>query len=156
MSSVFTSDRFGTCVPRAAEPYSNSDTSRGPRARLTASPSVSMVSCAAMQGNVHAVAENQQDRDPGQGLALRGRPHHVHSAAGPTRRCVMLRSRPVPPLLVLPLLVLGCTTSRPFDRSTEPGGRPLSPTDALQGARSPPSPPFRVGKTMTSAILRLS
>ncbi len=42
----------------------------------------------------------------------------------------MLRSRPVPPLLVLPLLVLGCTTSRPFDRSTEPGGRPLSPTTA--------------------------
>src|SRR5205823_1516182 len=75
MSNVFTSDRLGTCVPRAAEPYSNSDTSRGPRARLTASPSVSMVSCAAMQGNVHAVAENQQDRDPGQGLALRGRPH---------------------------------------------------------------------------------
>ncbi|PYP01991.1 MAG: hypothetical protein DMD25_09370 [Gemmatimonadetes bacterium] len=42
----------------------------------------------------------------------------------------MLRSRPVPPLLALPLLVLGCATSRPFDRSTEPGGKPLPPTTA--------------------------
>jgi len=42
----------------------------------------------------------------------------------------MLRSRPVPPLLALPLLMLGCATSRPFDRSTEPGGKPLPPTTA--------------------------
>ena len=42
----------------------------------------------------------------------------------------MLRSRPVPPVLALPLLVLGCATSRPFDRSTEPGGKPLPPTTA--------------------------
>src|SRR6266571_4645495 len=42
----------------------------------------------------------------------------------------MLRFRSVPVLLALPLLVLGCATSRPFDRSTEPGGRPLSPTTA--------------------------
>ena len=42
----------------------------------------------------------------------------------------MLRSRPVTSLLVLPLVVLGCATSRPFDRSTEPGGKPLSPTTA--------------------------
>src|ERR1041385_2087033 len=41
----------------------------------------------------------------------------------------MLRFRSVPALL-LPLLVLGCATSRPFDRTTEPGGRPLSPTTA--------------------------
>src|SRR5438876_1627785 len=42
----------------------------------------------------------------------------------------MLRFRSVPVLLALPLLVLSCATSRPFDRSTEPGGRPLSPTTA--------------------------
>jgi hypothetical protein len=28
------------------------------------------------------------------------------------------------------VVVLGCATSRPFDRSTEPGGRPLPPTTA--------------------------
>ena len=38
----------------------------------------------------------------------------------------MLRSHAVPALLTL--LVSGCSTSRPFDRSTEPGGRPLAPT----------------------------
>lgn len=44
----------------------------------------------------------------------------------------MPRSRFVPPAphLALAALVLGCATSRPFDRSTEPGGRPLSPTTA--------------------------
>jgi hypothetical protein len=42
----------------------------------------------------------------------------------------MSRSRSVPVLLALPLVVLGCATSRPFDRSTEPGGRPLSPATA--------------------------
>jgi hypothetical protein len=42
----------------------------------------------------------------------------------------MLRPHSVPPLLALPLLVLGCATSRPFDRSTEPGGKPLGTTTA--------------------------
>ena len=41
----------------------------------------------------------------------------------------MSRSRSVPALFAL-LLVLGCATARPFDRTTEPGGRPLSPTTA--------------------------
>lgn len=37
-------------------------------------------------------------------------------------------SRPHPSPLSLPLLALalGCATSRPYDRSTEPGGQPLS------------------------------
>jgi len=42
----------------------------------------------------------------------------------------MLRSRAVPSLFVVSLLAQGCATSRPFDRSTEPGGKPLSPTTA--------------------------
>ena len=42
----------------------------------------------------------------------------------------MQRFHSVPVLLALPMLALGCATSRPFDRSTEPGGRPLSPTTA--------------------------
>src|SRR2546430_2569582 len=130
MSSVFTSDRLGTWVPRAADPYSMSATRRGPNARVAASPRVSMVSCAAMQENVHAVEENQQDCDTGQAWRSCVNRTIVHSAAGPTRRLAMLRCRAVPSLLVLPLLVLGCATSRPFDRSTEPGGKPLSPTTA--------------------------
>ena len=40
----------------------------------------------------------------------------------------------MPPSRLLPLplafLVLGCATTRPFDRSTEPGGRPLATTTA--------------------------
>src|SRR5207244_11341691 len=42
----------------------------------------------------------------------------------------MLRSHSVSVLLALSCLMLGCATSRPFDRSTEPGGKPLSPTTA--------------------------
>jgi TonB-dependent receptor-like protein len=36
----------------------------------------------------------------------------------------MTRSRSLQPLLAFYALVLGCATTRPFDRSTEPGGRP--------------------------------
>src|ERR1043166_6099448 len=46
----------------------------------------------------------------------------------PTRRSAMPPSRLLP--LPLALLVLGCATTRPFDRSTEPGGRPLTTTTA--------------------------
>jgi len=42
----------------------------------------------------------------------------------------MLQSRSVRPLLALSVLVVGCATSRTFDRSTEPGGRPLPTTTA--------------------------
>src|SRR5437660_12114136 len=42
----------------------------------------------------------------------------------------MLRSHSVSVLLALSCLMLGCATTRPFDRSTEPGGKPLSPTTA--------------------------
>ena len=40
----------------------------------------------------------------------------------------MTPSRSLQLLLASSSLVLGCATSRPFDRSTEPGARPLSPT----------------------------
>ena len=66
----------------------------------------------------------------------------------------MLSSHPVPPLLALPLLVLGCATSRPFDRSTEPGGKPLPPTTAgsviLTGEALSADP----GRTVLDAIRR--
>jgi len=42
----------------------------------------------------------------------------------------MTRSRSLLPFLAPCVLVLGCATTRPFDRSTEPGGRPLSTTTA--------------------------
>jgi hypothetical protein len=42
----------------------------------------------------------------------------------------MQRSRSVPSVLALSLLSWGCRTTRPFDRSTEPGGKPLPPTTA--------------------------
>src|ERR1043166_9188103 len=44
------------------------------------------------------------------------------------RRFAMLRSRLFPPPLAF--LVLGCATTKPFDRSNEPGARPLSTTPA--------------------------
>jgi len=66
----------------------------------------------------------------------------------------VLPSRAVPPLLALPLLVLGCATSRPFDRSTEPGGKPLPPTTAgsviLTGEALSADP----GRTVLDAIRR--
>jgi hypothetical protein len=36
--------------------------------------------------------------------------------------------RSVPRLIALSLLALGCKTSKSFDRTTQPGGRPLSPS----------------------------
>jgi TonB-dependent receptor-like protein len=36
--------------------------------------------------------------------------------------------RSLPHLVALSVLALGCKTSRPFDRTTQPGGRPLSRT----------------------------
>jgi TonB-dependent receptor-like protein len=41
----------------------------------------------------------------------------------------VLRSRSLV-LLFAPVLILGCATTRPFDRSTEPGRRPLPSTTA--------------------------
>ena len=42
----------------------------------------------------------------------------------------MLRTRAFLRLLASSTLVLGCATSKPFDRTTEPGGRPISHTTA--------------------------
>jgi len=66
----------------------------------------------------------------------------------------MLRSCSVPTLLAFPLLLLGCATRRPFDRSTEPGGKPLPPTTAgaviITGQALSADP----GRTVLDAIKR--
>ena len=46
------------------------------------------------------------------------------------RRFAMPRCRSFLLSPTLCVLVLGCATTRPFDRSTEPGGKPLPPTTA--------------------------
>ena len=66
----------------------------------------------------------------------------------------MLRSCSVPTLLAFPLLLLGCATRRPFDQSTEPGGKPLPPTTAgaviITGQALSADP----GRTVLDAIKR--
>jgi len=66
----------------------------------------------------------------------------------------MLRSCSVPTLLAFPLLLSGCATRRPFDRSTEPGGKPLPPTTAgaviITGQALSADP----GRTVLDAIKR--
>src|SRR6266480_772987 len=54
----------------------------------------------------------------------------VTSRLALARRFTMLRTRAFLRLLASSTLVLGCATSKPFDRTTEPGGRPLSQTTA--------------------------
>ncbi len=67
----------------------------------------------------------------------------------------MPASRLVPILVALSAVVQACATSRPFDRSTEPGGRPLSPTTAgaviLTGEALSADP----GRTVLEAIRRV-
>src|SRR6266480_1879984 len=53
----------------------------------------------------------------------------VTSRPALARRFAMLRTRALLRLLAASI-VLGCATHRPFDRTTEPGGRPLSQTTA--------------------------
>lgn len=66
----------------------------------------------------------------------------------------MLRSRSFLPSLALLGLVQGCATSRPYDRSTEPGGKPLTTTTAgtvlLEGDALSVDP----GRTVLDAIRR--
>ena len=66
----------------------------------------------------------------------------------------MLRSCSVPTLLAFPLLLSGCATRRPFDQSTEPGGKPLPPTTAgaviITGQALSADP----GRTVLDAIKR--
>src|SRR6266513_540698 len=54
----------------------------------------------------------------------------VTSRRALARRFTMLRTRAFLRLLAPSTLVLGCATSKPFDRTTEPGGRPISHTTA--------------------------
>jgi len=64
------------------------------------------------------------------------------------------RNRSVLPPFALSILVLSCTTSRPFDRSTEPGGRPTSTTTGgaviIRGQALSADP----GRTILDAIRR--
>src|SRR2546421_281180 len=53
----------------------------------------------------------------------------VTSRPALARRFAMLRTRALLRLLAASI-VLGCATNKPFDRTTEPGGRPLSQTTA--------------------------
>src|SRR6059058_2077409 len=64
----------------------------------------------------------------GKGLALRRRPRHCRLGTRSHAEVRHAAFPSCPALLALPLLVLGCATTRPFDRSTEPGGKPLPPT----------------------------
>jgi hypothetical protein len=67
----------------------------------------------------------------------------------------MLRSRSLLPLLALSVLVLGCATTRPFDRSTEPGGKPLPPTTAGSVIISGQALSANPGLTVLDAIRRV-
>ncbi|OLE74722.1 MAG: hypothetical protein AUG74_03540 [Bacteroidetes bacterium 13_1_20CM_4_60_6] len=65
----------------------------------------------------------------------------------------MQRNRSVLPPFALSILLLNCTTSRPFDRSTEPGGRPTSTTGGaviIRGQALSADP----GRTILDAIRR--
>src|SRR5438046_9728091 len=53
----------------------------------------------------------------------------VTSRPALARRFTMLRTRDFLRLLASSTLVLGCETSKPFDRPTEPDGRHLYPMD---------------------------
>src|SRR5439155_6165755 len=88
------------------------------------------------------------------GLALRRRRRHCRPGTCSHAEVPMLRSCSVPTLLAFPLLLSGCATRRPFDRSTEPGGKPLPPTTAgaviITGQALSADP----GRTVLDAIKR--
>jgi hypothetical protein len=65
----------------------------------------------------------------------------------------MLRS-PAVRLLALTMLFPGCATSRPFDRSTEPGGQALSPTTAGGAIITGDALSADPGRTVLDAIRR--
>src|SRR5438309_7016684 len=73
----------------------------------------------------------QRGRQP-EGFWRRGADGAIVVTSRPAlaRRFTMLRTRAFLRLLASSTLVLGCATSKPFDRTTEPGGRPLSQTTA--------------------------
>src|SRR5207247_4966891 len=77
----------------------------------------------------------------------------VTSRPALARTFAMLRTRALLRLLAASI-VLGCATNKPFARTTEPGGRPLSPTTPgsviLTGRRPSPTP----GWTVLDAIRR--
>src|SRR3989475_9009423 len=72
----------------------------------------------------------QRGRQP-EGFWRRGADRAIVVTSRPAlaRRFPMLRTRALVGLLA-PSIVLGCATNKPFDRTTEPGGRPLSQTTA--------------------------
>src|SRR3989475_11448421 len=72
----------------------------------------------------------QRGRQP-EGFWRRGADRAIVVTSRPAlaRRFPMLRTRALLRLLAASI-VLGCATNKPFDRTTEPGGRPLSQTTA--------------------------
>jgi hypothetical protein len=64
----------------------------------------------------------------------------------------MLHPRAIPPLAAC--VLLGCATSRPFDRSTEPGGRPLSSTTAGSVVLTGEALSTAAGRTVLDVIRR--
>jgi hypothetical protein len=66
----------------------------------------------------------------------------------------MTRSRSLLRFLAPCVLVSGCATTRPFDRSSEPGGRPLSTTTAGTVILTGEALSANVGWTVLDAIRR--
>lgn len=66
----------------------------------------------------------------------------------------MPHSRSVPRLVALGLLALACKTSQSFDRSTEPGGRALSPTTSGSVILTARDLSGDAGRTVLDAIRR--
>jgi hypothetical protein len=66
----------------------------------------------------------------------------------------MLRYRAFLPVLPLSVLVLGCATTRPFDRSTDPGRKLLPPTTAGSVILSGEALSADPGQTVLDAIRR--
>src|SRR3989440_12261725 len=77
----------------------------------------------------------------------------VTSRPALARRFAMLRTRALLRLLAASI-VLGCATNKPFDRTTEPGGRPLSQTTAGSGILTGEDPSANPGWTVLDAIRR--
>ena len=66
----------------------------------------------------------------------------------------MLRSRALLRLLIPATLLLGCATTRPFDRSTEPGGRPPPPSTTGSVVITGDALSADPGRTVLDAIRR--
>ncbi len=67
----------------------------------------------------------------------------------------MLRFRSLLPLVALSVLSPGCATTRPFDRTTEPGGKPLGTTTTGTVILTGDALSADIGWTVLDAIRRV-